>query len=92
VSRAKHEKRRARERAAHEARMARIRRTRTIVGVLGLIPLLGSVGCEGAIALACAVPREAYLAGWAAVFGAFVGLSIRLVRERRRYEQRTTGG
>lgn len=91
MSRAKGEKRRARERAAYLARTARIRRTRTIVGALGLVPLAGSFGCEAAIAFACALPREAYLAIWAAVFGAFLGLSIRLVRERRRYE-RTTGG
>ena len=69
----------------HRAREARLKRFRTIVGFLGLVPLAGSLACDGGLLLFC-VPWSWYMALWAAVFGAFVGLSIRLVRERRRFE------
>jgi len=78
-------KRRERDLAEHTARETRLKRTRTVVGFLGLVPLIGSVACDGGLPFLC-VPWSWYMAGWAAVFGAFVGLSIRLVRERRRFE------
>ncbi len=66
----------------------RLRRQRTVVGTLGVVPLLGSLGCTSGIAATfCAVPREWYLAIWAAIFGTFLGLTIRLILERRRFEQ-----
>ena len=83
------EKRREREAEAFKAKDARLRRTRTVVGFLGLIPLLGSQSCESGFVITCAVPRELYLAMWAAIFGGFIGLSIRLVLERRRFEHRS---
>ena len=49
------------------------------------LALAGSFACDGGVPLFC-VPWSWYMAVWAAVFGAFVGLSIRLVRERRRFE------
>lgn len=72
-----------------EARMRRLGRTRTLVGMLGFIPLLATLTCgmtQGALPF-CAIPREWYLALWAAIFGAFVGLTIRQIRERRRYQR-----
>jgi hypothetical protein len=69
----------------HRARELRLKRFRTVVGFLGLIPLVGSLACDGGLPIFC-VPWTWYMAIWAAVFGAFVGLSIRLVRERRRFE------
>ena len=51
----------------------------------GLVPLVGSLACDGGLLVLC-VPWSWYMGAWAAVFGAFVGLSIRLVRERRRFE------
>jgi hypothetical protein len=69
----------------HRARELRLKRFRTVVGFLGLIPLVGSLACDGGLPVFC-VPWTWYMAIWAAVFGAFVGLSIRLVRERRRFE------
>ena len=78
-------KKRDREAAEHQARQTRLRRYRTVVGFLGLVPLGGSIACDGGL-LAFCIPWSYYMAVWAAVFGAFVGLSIRLVRERRRFE------
>ena len=71
--------------AQHKQREAQLKRFRTIVGFLGLIPLVGSLACDGGLLLFC-VPWTWYMGVWAAVFGAFVGLSIRLVRERRQFE------
>lgn len=73
-----------RRRAEFEARMARIRRTRSVVGFLGFIPLLASVFCVGIL---CQVPREIYLGLWAAVFGTFLGLTVRIWRERRAFDR-----
>ena len=77
--------RREREVVEYHAREQRLKRMRTIVGFLGLIPFGGSLACDAGVVLFC-VPWSWYMAIWAAVFGAFVGLSIRLVRERRRFE------
>lgn len=77
--------RRDRELAEYRAREQRLKRLRTIAGFLGLLPLAGSLACDGGLLLFC-IPWSWYMAVWAAVFGAFIGLSIRLVRERRRFE------
>ncbi len=74
----------AKRRAEFEEKMARIRRTRTLVGFLGLLPLLVSLFPYGPFAL---VPREAFLLVWAAIFGSFIGLTIRMWRERRAFER-----
>jgi hypothetical protein len=71
--------------AEYRARETRLKRYRTVVGFLGLIPFIGSLACDGGLVVFC-VPWSWYMAIWAAVFGAFIGLSIRLVRERRRFE------
>lgn len=64
--------------------MARVRRTRTFVGLLGFFPLAASLFCVGPL---CEVPREIWLGIWAAVFGTFLGLTIRMWRERRAFER-----
>ena len=76
---------RDREVVEYHAREQRLKRMRTAVGFLGLIPFAGSLACDAGVILFC-VPWSWYMAIWAAVFGAFVGLSIRLIRERRRFE------
>ncbi len=81
----KQPKKRDREVLEYRAREQRLKRMRTTVGFLGLIPFAGSLACDAGAILFC-VPWSWYMAIWAAVFGAFVGLSIRLVRERRRFE------
>lgn len=66
--------------------MTRLKRIRSFVGLLGFVPLIASLLCPG-IGPLCAVPREIYLGVWAAIFGMFLGLTIRLWRERRRFER-----
>jgi|GEM_PF-2351113 len=69
------------------ATTTRLRRLRAGILVVGFIPLAGMVGCGTlGIAIACAVPQDWYFGLWAAVVGSIVGLTIRLVLERRRFE------
>lgn len=78
-------KERARREAEFRARMRRIARLRTLVGLAGFVPLAAALICTpsaGALPF-CAIPREWFLALWAAIFGTFVGLTIRMFRERR---------
>ena len=71
--------------------MARIARTRTFVGLFGFIPLTASLACATIdLGPVCGVPREVYLAVWAAVFGTFLGFTIRMWRERRAFEREAT--
>ena len=77
--------RQQRELAEWSSRQIRLKRYRTVAGFLGLVPLAGSFACDAGLPLFC-VPWSWYMAVWAAVFGAFIGLSIRLVRERRQFE------
>jgi hypothetical protein len=82
-----------RERATAEfrAREGRLKRSRTVIGLAGIIPLVGSLVCDLGVAVMC-VPFSWYMWMWAAIFGAFIGLSIRLVRERRRFEEQSRAG
>ena len=82
------------QRAAFHAGQQRLARQRTAVGILGFVPLGASVACGlgPPFDLLCAVPRELWLLIWAALFGSFLGLTIRLIRERRRFERGTPGG
>lgn len=75
----------ARRDAELRARLRRLGRLRAWVGALGFVPLAAALACSlGAGAFPfCAIPREWYLALWAAIFGTFVGLTIRMFRERR---------
>jgi hypothetical protein len=77
--------RRERELAEWHGRETRLKRYRTVAGFLGLVPLAGSFACDAGVAFFC-VPWSWYIGLWAAVFGAFIGLSIRLIRERRQFE------
>lgn len=72
----------------------RLSQRRTVVGFLGFVPLLASLGCGTGTPLDvfCFLPRDVWLLIWAALFGSFLGLTIRLILERRRFdktEQRT---
>lgn len=84
----------ARRRAEFEASQQRLGRRRTIVGLLGLVPLVPSVLCGSGTPLdaLCVVPREWWLLVWAALFGSFLGITIRLVLERRRFDRATPRG
>ena len=81
------EKAEARRRAEFELRLARLRRWRTVVGSLAFLPLGASLLCATGIEAVCIVPRELYLGIWAALFGSFLGLTVRMWRERRRFER-----
>lgn len=82
-------KTKARRDAEFALRQKRVARLRTWVGALGFVPLTASLVCAGTAGALpfCAIPREWYLAMWAGIFGTFIGLTIRLYRERRRYER-----
>ena len=84
-------KKRGRQVAEHEARILRIKRGRSIALFLGVAPLVGLTACDIGLAFAC-LPREIYLGMWAAIVGAVIGLSIRLVLERRRFQQQSHQG
>jgi hypothetical protein len=84
-------KKRDRLQAEHAARRLRIKRWRTVSLSLGIIPLVGLTACDVGLVIAC-LPREIYLGMWAAIVGAVAGLSIRLVLERRRFEQQSRPG
>lgn len=85
----------ARRRAEFLASQQRLGRWRTVVGWLGFVPLAAAIGCGTGTPLdvvLCGPPRELWLLVWAALFGTFIGLTIRLVIERRRFERGTTNG
>jgi len=81
-------------RLAFYAGQQRLARRRTFVGIFGFVPLGASLGCGlgPPFDVLCAIPREMWLLIWAALFGSFLGLTIRLIRERRRFERGTPGG
>ncbi len=85
------ERKRGREIAAHAATLARIKKWRRVALFLGLVPFAGLTACDVGLAFAC-IQREIYLGLWAAIVGAVVGLSIRLVLERRRFQQESPTG
>ena len=71
-------------------------RRRTVIGLLGvalgIVPFVVTFACPTGtpIDLLCAVPVNVWLLIWAASFGSFLGLTIRLILERRRFERGTT--
>lgn len=78
---------------AFEADQKSLRRRRTFIGALGFIPLVGALGCSvGAVPLLCQVPQEWWLAIWAALFGSFLGITIRLFLARRKFLRGAAGG
>ncbi len=83
-----------RKRAEFLANQQKLGRRRTVVGLLGFIPLLASLVCGTGTPLEvlCVLPQSWWLLIWAALFGSFLGLTIRLVLERRRFERGTQSG
>jgi hypothetical protein len=76
-------------RADFVAQQRAISRRRTIIGALALVPLAGVVGCIFGVELLCMVPREWWFGIWAALAGSYLGLTIRLVLERRKFQRET---
>lgn len=70
----------------------RLERRRTIIGLLALIPL-GAWAVQlpfGPLDFIGVPPRDGWLLVWAALFGSFLGITIRLVLERRRQTRGAT--
>jgi hypothetical protein len=79
-------------RETFEAAQRSLRRRRIFIGALGFIPLTGALGCGVGVPLLCQVPQEWWLAIWAALFGSFLGITIRLALERRKFERGAPSG
>jgi len=76
-------------RRAYLEQRKRLSQRRTVVGFLGFVPLLASLGCGTGTPLDvfCFLPRDVWLLVWAALFGSFLGLTIRLILERRKFQK-----
>ncbi len=76
-------------RADFAIRRRRLERQRNVIGLLAIVPLAFSVGCGSGTFLDafCFLPRDIWLFVWAALLGSFIGLTIRLILERRRFQQ-----
>ena len=79
-------------RETFDADQKSLRRRRTFIGALGFIPLGGALGCGAGIQFLCQIPQEWWLAIWAALFGSFLGITIRLYLERRRFRRGVVSG
>ncbi len=79
-------------RESFEASQLSLRRRRTFIGALGFIPLAGALGCGTGLQFLCQVPQEWWLAIWAALFGSFLGITIRLALERRKFQRGAASG
>jgi hypothetical protein len=83
-----------RRRAKYAEDRKRLERRRTIAGMLALIPL-GAWALQlpfGPLDFIGVPPRDGWLLIWAALFGSFLGLTIRLVLERRKFERGAADG
>ena len=78
-----------RRRAKYADDRKRLERRRTVIGLLALIPLAAwALQLPfGPLDFIGIPPRDGWLLIWAALFGSFLGLTIRLVLERRRFER-----
>ena len=83
-----------RRRAKYAVDRKRLERRRTIVGLLALLPLAAWAGQLpfGPLDFIGVPPRDAWLLIWAALFGSFLGLTIRLILERRRFQRAAANG
>ena len=79
-------------REAFDADQKSLRRRRTFIGALAFIPLGGALGCGVGVQLLCQIPQEWWLAIWAALFGSFLGITIRLFLERRKFRRGVASG
>jgi hypothetical protein len=79
-------------RQTFEAEQDSLRRRRRFVGALAFLPLLGMLGCGGGILPLCQIPGEWWWAGFAAIFGSYLGINLRLFLERRRFRRAIASG
>ncbi len=83
-----------RRRAKFTEDRKRVERRRTVIGMLALIPLAAwALQLPfGPLDFIGVSPRDGWLLVWAALFGSFLGLTIRLVLERRKFERGAANG
>lgn len=83
-----------RRRAKYAQDRRRLERRRTIVGLLALLPLAAWAGQLpfSPFDFIGLPARDGWLLIWAALFGSFLGLTIRLILERRRFERAAANG
>jgi hypothetical protein len=76
-------------RLAFLAGQRRLERRRLVVGSLGFLPLVGWLGCGSGTPLdaLCFISRDVWILVWAALFGSFLGITIRLILERRKFQK-----
>jgi hypothetical protein len=79
-------------REAFEAGRVSLTKRRRFVGALAFLPLIGNLGCGVGITPACAVPTEWWLAIFAALFGSYLGITLRLFLDRRRFVRESAAG
>jgi hypothetical protein len=79
-------------RETFDAAQKSLRRRRTFIGALAFIPLGGALGCGSGLQFLCQIPQEWWLAIWAALFGSFLGITIRMFLERRRFRSGVASG
>ncbi len=81
-------------RAKYTGDRKRLERRRTILGLLAFIPL-GAWALQlpfGPLDFVGVPPRDGWLLVWAALVGSFLGITIRLVLERRKFERGAANG
>ena len=80
-------------RAAYLANQQRLMRRRNVFGFLGIVPLVGWLGCGLGTPLdvLCFISRDIWILIWAALFGSFLGITIRLYLERRKFQRAERG-
>ena len=76
-------------RAEYEEGRRRLERRRAVIGVLSLFPLAAPyIGIPfGPLDFLGVPSSEGWFLVWGACFGSFLGLTIRLVLERRRFQR-----
>lgn len=72
-----------RRRAEFEVAHMKMKRRRSLLGLLGFIPLVTWLLAESGVPPFVLVPRDIYLLVWAAVLGSYLGLTFRMWRARR---------
>jgi hypothetical protein len=79
-------------RETFETEQESLRRRRRFIGAVAFLPLLGMLGCGGGILPLCQIPGEWWWAGFAAIFGSYLGINLRLFLERRRFRREIASG
>jgi hypothetical protein len=66
-------------------RLAQLKRMRSTIGAAGFLPLVGAFLAASGVEFFQILSVDTYLALWAGIFGAFIGLWVWAWWERRRF-------